>query len=313
MSPKLEAVPELMVPKERIKYPSPANPRLTKMNRKDPEIMELADSIRKFGLQYPVLLRKLPDESYTPIDGSRRCVAVFDILNQPSIRATVQVVDDKKSLGLMLITNYERKTFSPLEIGSSLWQMVCMEMEEHGQTPIEDFWKDMMIRGEYLETIAARLEWPTDAVRKYINIWRDTPEDVRTDITYRKPQLQKSQFCNEVALDISTAGREIGDVEGTWKLMKNPKVQDIFKKPTPRKVVMRAIRAGQIKTVAALESYVTGTALETIEYKQFMTVETRDLIARLASKFNARMDNIVSASVHVAQNHLEDLKTALGA
>ena len=314
MSQKVQVVPEMMVLKEKIKYPSPLNPRLTKLNKKDPEIMGLAESIRKFGLQYAVLLRKLSDGTYEPIDGSRRCIAVFDILHQPSIRATVQVVDnDMKMLGLMLITNCDRKTFSPLEIGSSLWRMVCMEMEKRGQIPIEEFWKDMALRGEYTDTIAARLEWPLTTVRKYIDVWRGTPEEVRTDITYRKPQLQKTQLSTGVAMDISTVGREIGDVERTWNVMKKPKIQEIIKRPIPRKVVMRAVRSGQIKTVEELESYVTGTALQTVEYTQFMTVETRELIAKLASKFNTQMDKIVTASVHVAQNHLEDLKTALGA
>lgn len=105
--------------------PNPSQPR----GRFDePELQDLAASIRRAGMLQPVLVRET-STGYELIAGERRWRAAR-VAGLRTIPAIVQKADDERSLELALIENIQREQLNPMEEASAFAALV----HEYGLT-----------------------------------------------------------------------------------------------------------------------------------------------------------------------------------
>lgn len=95
---------------EKIK-PSRLQPRI---NFKDEELQELAQSIKEKGVLQPILVRKVEGDEYELISGERRYRAskIAGILQIPAI---IKECNEEESLQISLIENLQRENLNPVE------------------------------------------------------------------------------------------------------------------------------------------------------------------------------------------------------
>jgi ParB family transcriptional regulator, chromosome partitioning protein len=106
--------------------PNPKNPR---RNFAEPELADLAQSIREHGIVQPVLVRRKPDGKYEIIAGERRWRAAQRAgLNE--IPVLVRDVDDRTALELAIIENVQRADLNPVEEALGYQQLI----DEHNYT-----------------------------------------------------------------------------------------------------------------------------------------------------------------------------------
>ena len=106
--------------------PNPKNPR---RSFAEPELADLAQSIREHGIVQPVLVRRKPDGKYEIIAGERRWRAAQRAgLND--IPVLVRDVDDRTALELAIIENVQRADLNPVEEAQGYQQLI----DEHNYT-----------------------------------------------------------------------------------------------------------------------------------------------------------------------------------
>jgi ParB family transcriptional regulator, chromosome partitioning protein len=106
-------------------YPNPLQPRL---HFNEEELRSLSDSIKQYGLNQPVLVRRVGDR-YELIAGERRFRASM-LAGMPTIPAIVKEVTDRESLMLALIENLERSDLNAIEEAKGYERL----MNEFGMT-----------------------------------------------------------------------------------------------------------------------------------------------------------------------------------
>ncbi len=104
----------------------------------DAHMKSLVASIKSFGLNQPILVRKSQD-GYELIAGERRFRACIEA-GLDTVAAIVQNVSDKESLQLALIENLERHDLNPIEIAQG-YQRLIDEFDYTHQTISELFSK----------------------------------------------------------------------------------------------------------------------------------------------------------------------------
>ncbi|MEP9387112.1 ParB/RepB/Spo0J family partition protein [Mesorhizobium sp. KR9-304] len=106
--------------------PNPKNPR---RSFAEPELADLAQSIREHGIVQPVLVRRKPNGKYEIIAGERRWRAAQRAgLNE--IPVLVRDVDDRTALELAIIENVQRADLNPVEEAQGYQQLI----DEHNYT-----------------------------------------------------------------------------------------------------------------------------------------------------------------------------------
>lgn len=90
-------------------------------------IAELADSINRYGVLQPIIVRKLRGGTYELVTGERRLRAVR-LLGHKTIPAVVVQGNDDDCAAMALIENLQRKELDFLEEAQAYNQLVC----EHG-------------------------------------------------------------------------------------------------------------------------------------------------------------------------------------
>lgn len=91
---------------------SPHNPR--RINRDDPAIAELAQSIEGCGLLQPVVCRPRPGGEFELLAGARRFHAHMH-LGRESILAIVRDLDDRQAIEVTVLENLQRQNLTPME------------------------------------------------------------------------------------------------------------------------------------------------------------------------------------------------------
>lgn len=103
----------LYIPLEKIKC-SPYQPR---QRFDEKELVELAQSIKAYGVVQPIIVRKVED-FYQVIAGERRVRACY-LLGLGKIPAVVQEVSDEKAAAISLIENLQRSSLNYFEEASA--------------------------------------------------------------------------------------------------------------------------------------------------------------------------------------------------
>jgi ParB family transcriptional regulator, chromosome partitioning protein len=99
-----------------------ANPRQPRKNFSEPEIDELADSIKEYGVLQPLIVTRRGDE-YELIAGERRLRASKKA-GLKKVPVIVREVDEQKKLELALVENLQREDLNPLERAMAYKQLI---------------------------------------------------------------------------------------------------------------------------------------------------------------------------------------------
>lgn len=106
--------------------PNPKQPRLV---FDEAALEELADSIRRDGVQEPVIVRPAADGGYELVSGERR-VRASVMADLALVPAVVREISDADMLRLGLIENIQREDLNPIETAKAYHQL----MQELGWT-----------------------------------------------------------------------------------------------------------------------------------------------------------------------------------
>lgn len=108
--------PQKLIPVDKITI-SPRNPR--RIDRNDPSLDELAESIQAVGLLHPVLVRKVQKGEYELLAGQRRYLASLKA-EMTEIAATIAELTDDEALEVMITENLQRADLTLLEEGRAV-------------------------------------------------------------------------------------------------------------------------------------------------------------------------------------------------
>jgi len=138
--------------------PNPSQPRRT---FSEGSIIELAGSIRRYGLLSPLIVRRLAADRYELIAGERRLRALR-LLGEETADAVVMTADDRESALIALIENLQRENLSFFEEAEAYQALI----EQHGLSR---------------EELAGRLSRSQSAVANRLRLLR-LPPAVRTGV-----------------------------------------------------------------------------------------------------------------------------------
>lgn len=105
--------------------PNRSQPRI---NFDEKKLNELADSIKKYGIIQPLVVRKL-DNKYEIIAGERRLKAAYKV-NLKVVPAVILEIDDKTASELAIIENLQRENLNPIELAKSYQNLTNYEPKE---------------------------------------------------------------------------------------------------------------------------------------------------------------------------------------
>ena len=91
------------------------NPFQPRTNFENEKIIELAQSIKQFGIIQPITVRKVGFKAFEIVSGERRFRAV-SLLKLKAIPAFIRIANDQQSLEMALVENIQRENLDPIEI-----------------------------------------------------------------------------------------------------------------------------------------------------------------------------------------------------
>lgn len=100
-----------------------ANPFQPRNQFTEPELRELADSIRIHGIIQPLTLRKTDIHKYQLISGERRLRAAI-LAGLTEVPAYIRIANDEQMLEMALVENIQREELNPLEIAISYQRLL---------------------------------------------------------------------------------------------------------------------------------------------------------------------------------------------
>lgn len=150
------------------------------------ELSTLTDSIKKYGVNQPILVRKRGDK-YELIAGERRVRASMKA-GKEVIPAIIKEVTDRESLQLALIENLERSDLNPIEEALGYERLINEFNLSQGEVA--------EIFGRNRSTIANRLrllKLPKN-IMDAIQVGRLTEGHARALITIQDPEMLQREF-----------------------------------------------------------------------------------------------------------------------
>lgn len=100
-----------------------ANPFQPRSQFTEPELRELAESIRMHGIIQPLTLRKIDVQKYQLISGERRLRAAI-LAELTDVPAYIRIANDEQMLEMALVENIQREELNPLEIAISYQRLL---------------------------------------------------------------------------------------------------------------------------------------------------------------------------------------------
>ena len=144
--------------------------------REDEEMLNMAESIKKFGIIHPVIVRKKENGGYEMISGHRRKRAC-EIAGFKEIKAIVRELTDDEATILMVDSNNQREKVLPSEKAFA-YKMKLEAMKRQGQrndlTSATELQK--LVGKTSREIIADEIGESHEQVRRYIRLTYLVPE-----------------------------------------------------------------------------------------------------------------------------------------
>lgn len=143
----------------------------------DDELMQQTiDSIMQVGVLNPAIIRPAPEGGYEMVAGHRRLHAA-DLAGLKTIPAIVRNLDDDEAVILMVDSNLQRETISPMERAQA-YKMKLEALKHQGKrVDLEDKSTSTQIAQKLsVEKVAAEAGTSRDQVRRYIRLTELLPE-----------------------------------------------------------------------------------------------------------------------------------------
>ena len=143
----------------------------------DDEIMQQTiDSIMQVGVLNPAIIRPAPEGGYEMVSGHRRLHAA-DLAGLKTIPAIVRNLDDDEAVILMVDSNLQRETISPMERAQA-YKMKLEALKHQGKrVDLEGKSTSTQIAQKLsVEKVAAEAGTSRDQVRRYIRLTELLPE-----------------------------------------------------------------------------------------------------------------------------------------
>lgn len=143
----------------------------------DDELMQQTiDSIMQVGVLNPAIIRPAPEGGYEMIAGHRRLHAA-DLAGLKTIPAIVRNLDDDEAVILMVDSNLQRETISPMERAQA-YKMKLEALKHQGKrVDLEEKSTSTQIAQKLsVEKVAAEAGTSRDQVRRYIRLTELLPE-----------------------------------------------------------------------------------------------------------------------------------------
>ena len=138
--------------------------------RMDDAMMEMADSIRQYGVLVPGMVRQKPDGGYEMIAGHRRKMA-SELAQKETMPCLVRDLSDDEAIIIMIDSNLQRETLLPSEKAFA-YRMKLEAMKRQGQrtdltcAPVEHKLSGAKSR----DLLADRVGESKDQIRRYIRL-----------------------------------------------------------------------------------------------------------------------------------------------
>lgn len=143
----------------------------------DDELMQQTiDSIMQVGVLNPAIIRPAPEGGYEMVAGHRRLHAA-DLAGMKTIPAIVRNLDDDEAVILMVDSNLQRETISPMERAQA-YKMKLEALKHQGKrVDLEGKSTSTQIAQKLsVEKVAAEAGTSRDQVRRYIRLTELLPE-----------------------------------------------------------------------------------------------------------------------------------------
>ena len=143
----------------------------------DDELMQQTiDSIMQVGVLTPAIIRPAPEGGYEMVAGHRRLHAA-DLAGLKTIPAIVRNLDDDEAVILMVDSNLQRETISPMERAQA-YKMKLEALKHQGKrVDLEGKSTSTQIAQKLsVEKVAAEAGTSRDQVRRYIRLTELLPE-----------------------------------------------------------------------------------------------------------------------------------------
>ena len=143
----------------------------------DDELMQQTiDSIMQVGVLNPAIIRPAPEGGYEMVAGHRRLHAA-DLAGLKTIPAIVRNLDDDEAVILMMDSNLQRETISPMERAQA-YKMKLEALKHQGKrVDLEGKSTSTQIAQKLsVEKVAAEAGTSRDQVRRYIRLTELLPE-----------------------------------------------------------------------------------------------------------------------------------------
>ena len=143
----------------------------------DDELMQQTiDSIMQVGVLNPAIIRPAPEGGYEMVAGHRRLHAA-DLAGLKTIPAIVRNLDDDEAVILMVDSNLQRETISPMERAQA-YKMKLKALKHQGKrVDLEEKSTSTQIAQKLsVEKVAAEAGTSRDQVRRYIRLTELLPE-----------------------------------------------------------------------------------------------------------------------------------------
>ena len=143
----------------------------------DDELMQQTiDSIMQVGVLNPAIIRPAPEGGYEMVSGHRRLHAA-DLAGLKTIPAIIRNLDDDEAVILMVDSNLQRETISPMERAQA-YKMKLEALKHQGKrVDLEGKSTSTQIAQKLsVEKVAAEAGTSRDQVRRYIRLTELLPE-----------------------------------------------------------------------------------------------------------------------------------------
>ncbi len=175
----------------------PDHPFKVKM---DEEMMNMAESVRKYGVLMPAIVRERPEGGYEMIAGHRRRMA-SELAEQTTMPCLIRNLTDDEAILVMVDSNLQREKILPSEKAFA-YKMKLEAMKRQGQrTDLTLSPLATKLRGQRSDEILGKQVGESkDTIRRYIRLTELIPsilEMVDEDKIAMRPAVELSYLSKE--------------------------------------------------------------------------------------------------------------------
>lgn len=175
----------------------PDHPFKVKM---DEEMMNMAESVRKYGVLMPAIVRERPEGDYEMIAGHRRRMA-SELAEQTTMPCLIRNLTDDEAILVMVDSNLQREKILPSEKAFA-YKMKLEAMKRQGQrTDLTLSPLATKLRGQRSDEILGKQVGESkDTIRRYIRLTELIPsilEMVDEDKIAMRPAVELSYLSKE--------------------------------------------------------------------------------------------------------------------